>query len=155
MAWATPAVAWIHPAPSLAVSLFARGPVAATCTGTGSLMFTAPISGLRKRILRRLASKVHSSVSPARSPRTIRMYSSRSASLTGPRPIVRRAVKPVETPKSIRPGASAFRLASPLAATGAMRFDGIITPVARRIVEVCMAAAAMATNSSALRSCVS
>ena len=118
-------------------------------------MFTAPISGLRKRIFRRVASKVHSSVSPASRPRTTRTYSSSSASFTGPRPIVRRAVKPVETPKSIRPGASAFRLASPLAATGAMRLDGIITPVARRIVEVCMAAAAMATNSSALRSCVS
>ena len=78
-----------------------------------------------------------------------------SASFTGRRPIVRRAVKPVETPKSIRPGASAFKLASPLAVTGAMRFEGINTPLPRRIVLVCTAAAAMATNSSALRSWVS
>ncbi len=78
-----------------------------------------------------------------------------SPSLTGRSPIVRRAVKPVEMPKSIRPGASAFRLASPLAATGAMRFDGISTPVPRRIFDVCMAAAAIETNTSALSSCVS
>ena len=78
-----------------------------------------------------------------------------SPSFTGPSPRVRRAVKPVEMPKSMRPGASAFRLASALAVTGAMRFDGISTPVARRIVDVCTAAAAIETNSSALRSCVS
>ena len=58
-------------------------------------------------------------------------------------PMVRRAVKPVEMPKSMRPGASALRLASALAVTGAMRFDGISTPVPRRIVEVCTAAAAI------------
>ena len=63
---------------------------------------------------------------------------------------MRRAVKPVETPKSTRPGASAFSEASALAATGAMRLDGISTPVARRIREVCTAAAPMATNTSAL-----
>ena len=83
------------------------------------------------------------------------MYSRRSSSRTGPSPIVRRAVKPVETPKSIRPGASAFSDASALAATGAMRLEGISTPVASRIREVCTAAAPMATNRSALSSCVS
>ena len=69
--------------------------------------------------------------------------------------MVRRAVKPVEIPKSMRPGASAFSDASALAATGAMRFEGISTPVARRILEVCTAAAPMATNTSALSNCVS
>ena len=118
-------------------------------------MLKAPTSGFRNRIFRRLSSKVHSSVWPASSPRTTRMYSSIAASFTGRSPIVRRAVKPVETPKSIRPGARALRLASPLAATGAMRFDGMSTPVPRRIVAVCMAAAAIATNTSALSSCVS
>ena len=118
-------------------------------------MFTTPISGERNRIVRRWPSKVQSSVSPASSPRTMRMYSFMSASFTGPSPIVRRAVKPVEMPKSIRPGASAFRDASALAATGAMRLDGISTPVARRIVDVWSAAAAIATNTSAFRSCVS
>jgi hypothetical protein len=83
------------------------------------------------------------------------MYSSMSASFTGGRPRVRRAVKPVEMPKSIRPGASALRLARPLAVTGAMRFDGISTPVPRRIRDVFIAAAASATNTSAFRSCVS
>jgi hypothetical protein len=83
------------------------------------------------------------------------MYSRMSASVTGPRPIVRRAVNPVEMPKSIRPGASAFSDASALAATGAIRLDGISTPVARRIREVCTAAAPMATKTSALSICVS
>jgi hypothetical protein len=37
-----------------------------------------------------------------------------------PKPIARRAVKPVPTPKSMRPGASWFSVASALAATGAI-----------------------------------
>ena len=155
VACAALAVAWIQPAPSRAVSARARGPVAATWSGMSSRMLTAPISGLRKRIFRRLPSNVHSGVSPARRERTTRMYSSISASLTGGRPMVRRAVKPVEMPKSMRPGASALSVASPLAATGAMRLDGIMTPVARRIREVCMAAAAIEANSSEFRSWVS
>ena len=88
------------------------GPCAATCSGIGSVTLMTPSSGLRKRIFRRFPSKVHSSVSPASRPRTTRTYSSMSASFTGPRPIVRRAVKPVPMPKSMRPGASAFRRAS-------------------------------------------
>src|SRR5215813_15267868 len=63
-----------------------------------------------------------------------------SASRTGPTPMVRRAVKPVETPKSIRPGASALSDISALAATGALRFEGISTPVPRRILDVSAAA---------------
>ena len=78
-----------------------------------------------------------------------------SASFTRLSPMVRRPVKPVEIPNSMRPGASALSEPSALAATGAMRFDGISTPVASRIFLVCIAAAAMATNTSALRSCVS
>ena len=50
----------------------------------------------------------------------------------------------------MRPGASAFSDASALAATGAMRFEGIRTPVASRIFDVCTAAAPIATNMSAL-----
>jgi hypothetical protein len=42
-----------------------------------------------------------------------------------------------------------------LAATGAMRFDGISTPVPRRILDVITAAAPMATKISALSNCVS
>jgi hypothetical protein len=61
----------------------------------------------------------------------------------------------LEMPQSMRPGASAFREASALAATGAMRLEGISTPVARRMREVCTAAAPMATNMSALSICVS
>jgi hypothetical protein len=83
------------------------------------------------------------------------MYSRMASSVTGPSPMVRRAVKPVEMPKSTRPGARALSDASALAATGAMRFDGISTPVARRIRDVFTAAAPMATNMSALSSCVS
>ena len=64
-------------------------------------------------------------------------------------------MKPVPTPKSIRPGASLFSEAKALAATGARRFDGINTPVPRRIRVVLMAAAAIATNGSALSICVS
>ena len=83
------------------------------------------------------------------------MYSAISASVTAPRPIVRRAVNPVEMPKSIRPGASLLSEASALAVTGAIRFDGTTTAVPRRIREVSMAAAAMATNTSAFSSWVS
>jgi hypothetical protein len=43
----------------------------------------------------------------------------------GAEPMVFRPVKPVPTPKSIRPGASLFSDASALAVTGAMRFEGI------------------------------
>ena len=46
-----------------------------------------------------------------------------------PKPIARRAVKPVPTPKSMRPGASWLSVAMALAVTGAMRFDGTSTPV--------------------------
>ena len=125
------------------------------CSGIGSVTLTTPTSGLKNRIFRRLPSKLHSSVSPASSPCTIRMYSFMSESRTGPRPIVRRAVNPVEMPKSMRPGARRFREASALAATGAIRFPGMRTPVASRIVDVCTAAAPMATNMSALSICVS
>src|SRR5712671_6649679 len=43
------------------------------------------------------------------------MYSSMSASLTAPRPIARRAEKPVPMPKSMRPGASPFNVANAFA----------------------------------------
>jgi hypothetical protein len=124
-------------------------------SGIGSATLTAPISGLTKRIFRRLPSKVHSSVSPAISPCTMRMYSRMASRVTGPSPMVRRAVNPVEMPKSMRPGASALSEVSALAATGAMRLEGISTPVARRMRLVCTAAAPIATNMSALRSWVS
>ena len=54
-----------------------------------------------------------------------------------------------------RPGANALRVARPLAATGAIRFDGINTPVPRRIRLVLTAVAPMATKISALSTCVS
>ena len=73
-----------------------------------------------------------------------------SASLTAPSPIARRPVNPVPTPKSIRPGANLFNEAKALAATAAIRFDGISTPVPSRIRVVFIAAAAIATNGSAL-----
>ena len=78
-----------------------------------------------------------------------------SLTLIAPKPIARRAVKPVPTPKSMRPGASWFSVASALAATGAMRLDGTSTPVPRRIFFVCTAAAPIATKQSALSICVS
>ena len=78
-----------------------------------------------------------------------------SASLTAPSPIARRPVKPVPTPKSIRPGANLFSEAKAFAVTGAIRFDGINTPVPSRILVVLTAAAAIATNGSALSICVS
>ena len=85
----------------------------------------------------------------------MRIYSSISASRTAPSPIARLPVKPVPIPKSIRPGANLFNDANALAATAASRFDGIKTPVPSRIVVVFSAAAAIATNGSALSICVS
>ncbi len=78
------------------------------------------------------------------------MYSSMSASFTAPRPMVRRPVKPVLTPNTMRPGASLFSEAKAVAATGAIRLDGISTPVPSLMRVVFIAAAAMATNGSAL-----
>ena len=75
--------------------------------------------------------------------------------LMAPKPIARRAVKPVPTPKSMRPGASLFSVASALAVTGAMRFDGTSTPVPSRMRLVLTAAAPIATKQSALSICVS
>ena len=131
-AWATLPVACTRPAPSLAVSRRARGPIAATCRGIGSSRLTAPTSGFRKRISS-CPSNVHrESRWRGGRARRGRILPCRRAS-PGRAPCVRRAVKPVEMPKSMRPGASAFRLARALAVTGAMRFEGISTPVARRI----------------------
>ena len=70
-------------------------------------------------------------------------------------PTVRLAVNPVDMPHTMRPGASALSEASAEAATGAIRFDGMSTPVPSFMRDVCIAAAAMATNTSALRSSVS
>ena len=78
-----------------------------------------------------------------------------SASFIAPTPMVRRPVKPVPTPKSMRPGAMRLSVASAFAATGAMRLLGISTPVPSRMRRVAAAAAAMATNTSPHRSCVS
>ena len=78
-----------------------------------------------------------------------------SASLTAPSPIARRAEKPVPMPKSIRPGASPFNVAKAFAVTAAMRLDGTSTPVPRRIREVLIAAAAIATKQSPVIICVS
>ncbi len=86
---------------------------------------------------------------------TTRIYSSMSSIAIAPRPMARRAVKPVPTPKSIRPGASLLSEAKALAATAAMRFDGTSTPVPRRMRLVFTAAAPMATKQSALSICVS
>jgi len=55
----------------------------------------------------------------------------------------------------MRPGANLLSEAKAFAATGAMRLDGINTPVPRRIFVVFTAAAAIATNGSALSICVS
>ena len=131
-AFATFPLGMIQSAPRAAVARRARGPLAETWIGIGSAMLKTLISGLRNLIFRRCPSNCHSTISPRNRARTMRTYSCMSASLTGPRPTVLRAVLPVETPKSIRPGARALTEARALAATGAMRFDGISTPVPSR-----------------------
>ena len=73
----------------------------------------------------------------------------------GGKPIVLRAVNPVPTPKSTRPGASLSSVAKPLAAAGAMRLVGTRTPVPSRIRLVRTAASAIDTNTSATSICVS
>jgi len=75
------------------------------------------------------------------------------ASLIAFWPIVRRPVKPVPTPKSIRPGASLLSVARPLAATGEIRLEGMSTPVPSLIRLVARAARAMQTKTSGLSSC--
>jgi hypothetical protein len=110
----------------------------------------SPSSGFNRRISRFFRSISTSTVSSRNSAMTTRTYSSISASLTAPSPIARRPVNPVPTPKSTRPGASLLSEARALAATGAMRLDGIRTPVPIRICVVFTAATAIATNGSAL-----
>ncbi len=78
-----------------------------------------------------------------------------SASFIAPNPIARRAENPVPTPKSMRPGARPFSVAKALAVTAANRFDGTSTPVPRRILQVFIAAAPIATKQSAVIICVS
>src|SRR5579863_7025195 len=78
------------------------------------------------------------------------MYSSMSASFIAPRPMARRAEKPVPTPKSMRLGAMPLRVAKALAVTAARRLEGTRTPVPRRILLVLRAAAPMATKGSAV-----
>ena len=73
-----------------------------------------------------------------------------SASFMAPRPMARRAEKPVPTPKSMRPGARPFSVAKALAVTAAMRLDGTSTPVPSRMRLVFIAAAPMATKQSAV-----
>ena len=83
------------------------------------------------------------------------MYFSMRASVTGLSPRVRRPVKPVETPNTMRPGASAFSVASPEAVTGAIRLEGMMTPAQSLIRLVFTAAAPIAAKTSALSSTVS
>src|SRR6516164_6757663 len=150
----SPAVA-IQPAPSFVVNARDRGPEAATQSGIVSRVLIRPSSGLSNRISRLFRSSSTSTVSPRNNDMTMRMYSSMSASLIAPSPIARLPVKPVPTPKSIRPGANLFSEAKALAVTGAIRCEGISTPVPSRIFVVFTAAAAIATNGSALSICVS
>jgi hypothetical protein len=150
----SPAVA-IHPAPSFAVKARARGPEAATQSGIGSRVLIRPSSGLSSRISRFFRAISASTASPRNNAMTTRTYPSMSASLIAPSPIARLPVKPVPIPKSIRPGANLFSEAKALAVTGAIRFDGTSTQVPSRILRVLIAAAAIATNGSALSICVS
>ena len=138
--------------PVSAASILPLGPRALKWNEIGSVVLISSRSGLRNRILRRLPSNSHSVISSLSRARTLRTYSRMSFSLTAPSPMVRRAVNPVATPKSIRPGASLLSEARALAVTGAIRLDGIKTPVPSRIRSVCTAAAAMTTNRSAFRS---
>ena len=100
-------------------------------------------------------SSDHSTVFPFSKPSTTSIYFSILASGTGPNPIVRRPVYPVEMPNTIRPGANALSVASAFAATGAILFDGIRTPAHNLMREVFTAAAPIATNTSALNRWVS
>ena len=84
-----------------------------------------------------------------------RTCSRRSASRMARSPIVARAVNPVPTPSSIRPGASRLSDATAFAVTGAMRFEGTSTPLPRWIRDVLAAASARPTNTSAHSICVS
>ena len=69
--------------------------------------------------------------------------------------MVRRAVKPVPTPKWILPGASWLSVPNAEATTGAIRLLGIDTPVASWMRDVSWAAIAITEYTSAHNSCVS
>jgi hypothetical protein len=70
-------------------------------------------------------------------------------------PMVLRAVNPVPTPSSMRPGARRESVATAAAVAGAMRLVGTSTPVPRWMREVRSAASAIDTNTSAAIICVS
>ena len=111
----------IQPAPSFAVSARARGPEAATYSRIGSRGVDQPEFGVEQPDLPPLALDLGlDRLARATAPCTTRMYSSISSSFIAPSPIARRPVKPVPTPKSIRPGASLFSEAKALAVTAAM-----------------------------------
>ena len=69
-------------------------------------------------------------------------------SVMGRRPIVSRAVLPVPTPSSTRPGANWLMVAIEWATVGAMRVVGTATPVPSRIFDVSWAAKAIVAYTS-------
>ena len=92
------------------------------------------------RIWNRIGCVSPSSVYATSSPRSIRRttstYSRNGASRIGLRPSKRSPVCPVPKPMKQRPGASRLMVAMPLAAAGASRSAGTLTPVPSRIVRV-------------------
>ncbi len=125
----------------------AFGPSAAATNSTGSAVFTcAPVC--RNRTSRTRSPSRYSMVRPAHRSCSAAVKFSTMAAVVGRMPSVRRAVFPVPTPQMIRPGARALRLANPLAAAGAERSAGEVTPMPSLMRLVAFAHSPRATKGS-------
>ncbi|MBI0311495.1 IS4 family transposase [Streptomyces javensis] len=119
----------MRPVPRRPATAAAFGPSSAAMTNSiGSAVFTcAPVC--RNRMSRTRSPSRYSVERPAHRSWSAAVKFSSLAAVVGRMPRVRRAVFPVPTPQMIRPGARALRLASPLAAAGAERSAGEVTPM--------------------------
>jgi hypothetical protein len=125
----------------------AFGPSAATTNSIGSVVFTcAPVC--RNWMSRTRSPSRYSVERPAHKSCSAAVNFSSVAAVVGGMPRVRLAVFPVPTPQRIRPGARALRLASPLAAAGAERSAGEVTPTPSLMRRVAFAHRLKATKGS-------
>ena len=81
--------------------------------------------------------------SPRSRPRVTSTAWTSSLMVAGRLPIDRSALLAVPMPRNVRPGASAFKVATEFAVTGAILVSGLVTIVPRLMVDVCCEASAI------------